>query len=370
VGRFGGPNRKLGNRLSSKHTFEQIETWHADALRGDGGAQAWIEDVYYSEEDEDSLTDMAEQGDVVAQYVLATIYFEGERVPRDEREGGRWLRSAAGRGYSPAKRYLKNLNTPRNGPESTATRSEGNPGSGYGIIYILSNPTMPGIFKVGLTTNSVNQRIKELNTTSVPQPFKAERIFEIEARHLREVEQLAHKKLKNRGFHQGKEFFSCALVECNDAVEDSILELTNHKSEDLVGKAARRAAAAKTEADEERLLKEQRRSDLEAKEKRLEIVNQEISTRRTAYLQELRRKKEHQQPALDRFIVRPIQLASGVILGFLLLAVDAPLGMFAIPALFLLTALWIIRTDRNEIDSDLKNKASRALPFKNLEDID
>jgi hypothetical protein len=37
-----------------------------------------------------------------------------------------------------------------------------------GIIYILINEGMPGYTKVGKTSTSVEQRMKELDTTGVP----------------------------------------------------------------------------------------------------------------------------------------------------------------------------------------------------------
>ena len=69
----------------------------------------------------------------------------------------------------------------------------------YGFIYILSNPST-NVYKVGMTTNSVRQRIQELGTTGVPRPFEAEKVFEIPEAKLRAVETLAHKKLKKRIF--------------------------------------------------------------------------------------------------------------------------------------------------------------------------
>ena len=40
-----------------------------------------------------------------------------------------------------------------------------------GVIYILSNPTMPGLVKLGKTTN-LPARLKSLNSTGVPVPFQ------------------------------------------------------------------------------------------------------------------------------------------------------------------------------------------------------
>ena len=48
-----------------------------------------------------------------------------------------------------------------------------------GYLYILSNPEMPGLLKIGLTTRLVNERVVELNSaTGVPRPFKVEAYFE------------------------------------------------------------------------------------------------------------------------------------------------------------------------------------------------
>lgn len=43
-----------------------------------------------------------------------------------------------------------------------------------GYIYCFSNPCMPGILKIGMTTRTPEERVKELFTTGVPSPFKIE----------------------------------------------------------------------------------------------------------------------------------------------------------------------------------------------------
>jgi hypothetical protein len=43
-----------------------------------------------------------------------------------------------------------------------------------GYVYCLSNESMPGILKVGMTERTPEERIKELFTTGVPSPFKIE----------------------------------------------------------------------------------------------------------------------------------------------------------------------------------------------------
>lgn len=43
--------------------------------------------------------------------------------------------------------------------------------NGKEIVYILTNECMPGLVKIGRTSSSVAQRMKELYTTAVPFPF-------------------------------------------------------------------------------------------------------------------------------------------------------------------------------------------------------
>jgi hypothetical protein len=133
---------------------------------------------------------------------------------------------------------------------------EKQPEPNQGFIYILSNVSMPGVYKVGLTTNSVRQRAQELASTGVPTEFHAERVFEIEERHLRAVEFHSHRKLKSKNFHQGKEFFRAPLELIVEIVEETIFEITLSKKQDLIGQAEQRISARKNRELIERLKKE------------------------------------------------------------------------------------------------------------------
>ena len=64
-----------------------------------------------------------------------------------------------------------------------------------GFIYILSNPTMPGILKIGCTAGTVLKRAAELNIpTGVPQQYKIERTFPV----YMNPEELWRRKLTSR----------------------------------------------------------------------------------------------------------------------------------------------------------------------------
>ena len=72
-----------------------------------------------------------------------------------------------------------------------------------GFIYIMSNPDMPGLVKVGMTKNDPTNRATELTTTGVPQRFVVEYYAKVNNRYY--AEKCAHSRLGN--FHHHKEFF-------------------------------------------------------------------------------------------------------------------------------------------------------------------
>lgn len=72
-----------------------------------------------------------------------------------------------------------------------------------GYIYIMTNPAMPGLVKVGMTRNPPEERAVQLSTTGVPIHFEIEYYGRVDNRFI--AEKCAHNRLKN--YHHGKEFF-------------------------------------------------------------------------------------------------------------------------------------------------------------------
>lgn len=64
---------------------------------------------------------------------------------------------------------------------------------------------MPGVVKIGRTSTSIEQRLKELNTTGIPTKFEIEAVFSVESSHL--AEKAAHKALKRFRLSTKREFF-------------------------------------------------------------------------------------------------------------------------------------------------------------------
>jgi hypothetical protein len=86
-----------------------------------------------------------------------------------------------------------------------------------GYIYILSNPKMKGLLKIGFSERPVQQRIEELNSaTGVPAPFELEAVFV--SSDPRTHEQFIHVELQ-RFRIPGKEFFEVHISKAVQVAE-------------------------------------------------------------------------------------------------------------------------------------------------------
>jgi hypothetical protein len=77
---------------------------------------------------------------------------------------------------------------------------------GFMIVYVLTNPAMPGLVKIGKTSGvDADGRISQLYTTGVPLPFKIE--FACRARNEGEVEKALHIAFGPQRINPKREFF-------------------------------------------------------------------------------------------------------------------------------------------------------------------
>lgn len=77
-----------------------------------------------------------------------------------------------------------------------------------GYVYILSNPSMPGILKIGKSIRGGTKRAKEIDGTGVPSPF--ELVFEIFTPTPTSAELYAHDFLRSMRVSESREFFRCS----------------------------------------------------------------------------------------------------------------------------------------------------------------
>jgi len=89
----------------------------------------------------------------------------------------------------------------------------------FGIIYLLTNPAMPGLVKIGITNRAdVQMRMDELYSTSVPVPFEC--AFACRVENPNEVEDALHIAFAPNRVNPKREFFE---IETNQAI--AILKL-------------------------------------------------------------------------------------------------------------------------------------------------
>ncbi len=74
------------------------------------------------------------------------------------------------------------------------------------IVYVLTNPAMPGLVKIGKTTQrEVEERMKQLYGTGVPVPFDC--AFACQVKDATEVEKALHFAFGNGRINPNREFF-------------------------------------------------------------------------------------------------------------------------------------------------------------------
>ena len=74
------------------------------------------------------------------------------------------------------------------------------------IVYVLTNESMSGIVKIGITDN-LNRRVKELDVTSTPLPFECYYAVQVEEGQDRKIEKLLHDTFDQHRVRQNREFF-------------------------------------------------------------------------------------------------------------------------------------------------------------------
>lgn len=118
------------------------------------------------------------------------------------------------------------------------------------FVYVLTNESMPGLVKIGMTDDtSTNARIGQLYTTGVPLPFNLE--YACEVPNARQVEQALHVAFAPHRINARREFFrmepeqAIAILRLLDQARDVTTTVAAQPSDiDDVSRAA--ASAAKS----------------------------------------------------------------------------------------------------------------------------
>lgn len=93
-----------------------------------------------------------------------------------------------------------------------------------GIVYVLTNPSMPGMVKIGMTERyEMDARLKELYTTGVPLPFECKFACRVKKSECAKIERALHTAFAPQRVNANREFFRIAPEQAI-----AILELFQH----------------------------------------------------------------------------------------------------------------------------------------------
>ena len=85
-----------------------------------------------------------------------------------------------------------------------------------GIVYILTNESMPDIIKIG-RTKDLPKRLKDLDNTSTPLPFEC--FYAVEVDDAKTVEALLHETFDDKKVRPKREFFNCTPEQAKSALK-------------------------------------------------------------------------------------------------------------------------------------------------------
>ncbi len=160
-----------------------------------------------------------------------------------------------------------------------------------GYVYILSNPSMPNLLKIGFTERDVDERVDELNSTGVPVPFEVEAVFG--SPNAYEDEQAIHNILDEYRLASNREFFS---IDIKNAIQHVIDYINSDPSfikspELLLNDTEKQALREKRIKEEEKKQEEEKaRHDLKIKEQeqRKMAVRRRNLSRKKLYIEQIK----------------------------------------------------------------------------------
>lgn len=92
----------------------------------------------------------------------------------------------------------------------------------YNWLYVASNPSFPGLVKIGWTRNNPLSRLKDLDTTGVPEAFSLEYVACL--KDAEELERKAHMRLDYCRVRQNREFFNISACDAASKIQAIAIE--------------------------------------------------------------------------------------------------------------------------------------------------
>lgn len=140
------------------------------------------------------------------------------------------------------------------------------------IVYVLTNPAMPGLVKIGMTGSSeADERVAQLYTPGVPFPFKLE--FACRVPNPGEVEKALHRAFAPQRVNPKREFFK---IEPDQAI--AILKLLDNANDVTASVKAEAEQAAVADVAAGEAYERTRRPNLNFSEMQIPVGSVLVST--------------------------------------------------------------------------------------------
>lgn len=117
------------------------------------------------------------------------------------------------------------------------------------IVYILQNDAMPGLVKIGRTSTDLETRIRQLDTTGIPLPFRC--FYAAEVNDGAKVEERLHEAFGDARVRERREFFRVSAHRVKAALDLAALKDVTPRKE-IETEAGDAAALARNEDRTER----------------------------------------------------------------------------------------------------------------------
>ena len=105
----------------------------------------------------------------------------------------------------------------------------------FGYVYVLSNPVMPDLVKIGMTEReNLDARLKELYSTGVPVPFKCEFACRVNKSDCAKIEKALHTAFAPQRINANREFFKIEVEQAKAILElFNLSDVTEEVSEEI-----------------------------------------------------------------------------------------------------------------------------------------
>ncbi len=230
-----------------------------------------------------------------------------------------------------------------------------------GWLYVMTNPAMPGIVKIGYSAKDPELRAEELNQTGIPHKPIVEYDLLIEEPYL--IEQKVHSELQQ--VNEGKEWFRCSIEDAILAIQHAangkgIVETYKHADREKVLELLELEKEAQRQHEQLQKEESERKSEIEREKESYSVVEEayfdKLEALNQSYKQQLSGIYEDKRHPLMLYWFGAI--VSITLLIFVINGVEENLaGSLVLISIFGLILLYPVRLTRRLLENRFKSSS-------------